>query len=67
MTVLLTEWRDEARRALFDRHRTLSYAKISEGTGLSVAWLKAFGLGRIEDPSVNAVETLVKFLKSYKA
>jgi len=37
-------------------------SKLSQETGLSLYWLQKFKSGLIEDPSVNAVQTLYEHL-----
>ena len=66
-TQLLTSWRDEARNLLENRHRKVTYQKISDDTGLPVSWLKHFAMGILEDPGVNRIETLTEYLNARKA
>ena len=61
---ILTTWRDEALTLLRNRPAWLGLEEIAQATGLSLGWLKAFAQGRSQEPSVNRVETLLRYLKN---
>lgn len=44
------------------RPRTLTLAKIAEGTGLTLDWLRTFSQDRSDDYGVRKVQTLYDFL-----
>lgn len=54
--------RDKVLDLLANRPREQTLKGIAEATGLPEAWLKVFAQGRIQDPSVNRVETLYNYL-----
>jgi hypothetical protein len=49
-------------RLLEDRPRHLTYERLEEISGVPAAWIKAFGQGRMKDPSVIRVEKLYNAL-----
>lgn len=44
------------------RSRLVTYAHISEATGVSVRWLEAFAACQVKDPSCAKVELIYEFL-----
>lgn len=46
------------------RSRTVTYADLSAITGVTEAWIQAFGQGRMTNPSVIRVEKLYNALSS---
>lgn len=53
---------EKTKQLLKERPRTLEYKDVSQGTGIGVSWLKMFASDRIQDPSVNTIERLYRFL-----
>ena len=49
-------------RLLETRPRGWTYAMLEQATGVPEAWIKAFGQGRMENPSVVRVEKLYNAL-----
>lgn len=49
-------------RLLEERPRTVTYADLATQSGVPEAWIKAFGQGRMRDPSVVRVEKLYNAL-----
>lgn len=47
---------------LVERPRSVLLSDIAEATNIPEAWLKAFGQGRMSDPSVVRVEILYNYL-----
>lgn len=47
---------------LLERPRTQTYADIAKISGVPEAWIKAFGQGRMKNPSVVRVEALYNAL-----
>jgi hypothetical protein len=54
--------RDKVLTLLEERPRSLTLKDVAEGSGLPEAWLKSFASRKINDPSVNRVETLYTYL-----
>ena len=61
---LITEWRDCTLELLNKRPRSIQYEDIEKSTGLQKAWLTLFARGKIDGPSVNAMNTLHNYLIS---
>jgi len=57
-----TEWRDCVLELLNERSRRIEYDDIEKATGLKKAWLTLFATGKIDGPSVNAMNTLHDYL-----
>lgn len=49
-------------RLLEERPRHVTYDHLEEQSGVPAAWIKAFGQGRMNDPSVIRVEKLYNAL-----
>jgi hypothetical protein len=60
--MITTKLRDATLELLTNRSVKLTLARINADTGLPETWLSMFGQGRIDDPSVNKVETLYEYL-----
>lgn len=56
---------EETLQLLKNRPVGLTFDKISEGTDLSVPWLKLLLKGTLNNPSYYRVEILNRFLKGY--
>lgn len=51
---------------LQNRPRSQTYNEISTMTNIGESWLRMFGRGEIQDPSVNKIQTLYEFLSGEK-
>lgn len=60
----ISRLRDETRRLLVNRPKTLSAMDIAKEVGVSVAWLNSFARGDISNPGVLHIETLNEYLKN---
>jgi hypothetical protein len=57
-------WRDRAYLALYNRPAWLTLASVATATGLPLGWLKLFSRGKIAEPSVNRIETLLRYFET---
>jgi len=62
MNLPSTSWRDQTRKLLIERPRTLTYEQIEKDTGLGVRWLQTFANGSTPNPGIVFVETLHTYL-----
>ena len=62
--MIKTNTRDRAVTLLRNRPVWLTIATISIETTIPAGWIKALSAGRIEDPGVNRVETLISYLET---
>lgn len=57
---------EETQALLRDAPRQLSYVKIAQANGLSVAWLSEFAKNKNKDYGIKKVQKLNDYLKSHK-
>lgn len=59
----VTGWRDEAISLLKNRPARIKLKNLASEIGVSYSWLRAFESGKIPEPSVVSVQTLIVFLR----
>ncbi len=57
---------EKTRELLRLRPATHTFAAIEEATGIKESWLRMFNRGKIENPSVNTVQSLYEHLSGKK-
>lgn len=60
--MITTTLRDATLNLVTNRPAHLKLKQIADDTGVPEGWLKIFAQGRIEDPSVNRIETIYNYL-----
>lgn len=61
-----TSWRDETIALLKNRPACLTLKEIAAQTDVSVAWVRQFARGEIDNPGVNTVQKIKEFLLNFK-
>lgn len=59
----MTSWIDEARLRLQNRQIWMTAKKIQEETGLGADWINNFASGKIPNPGINKIESLLVYLR----
>lgn len=58
--------RDKTLELLQDRPRSKTLKVVSEETGIGLPWLNLFLQNRIQNPSVNTIQSLYEYLTNAK-